>query len=414
MQKNSYPKAKIYMNTNFTTPKIISVSALTTYLKGLLESDPNLQYVFVSGEISNLTDHYSSGHIYLSLKDSKAVIKAVMFSFNASRLRFKPQSGMKVIARGRVSIYEPSGQYQLYIEDMQPDGIGALTLAFEQLKEKLTKEGLFDNSHKKSLPQFPKKVTVITSPTGAALQDIRNILSRRWPYAEVELLPVLVQGDGAASQLTNAIKTVSDKNNADVVIIGRGGGSMEDLWAFNSEELARAIFACPVPVVSAVGHETDFTICDFVSDMRAPTPSAAAELIVPDRAEQAEMLLQQRQYLFALIDGFTSKHKSQIDIFTHKLEVLDPAREYLEKCNVLDRLSEKLKAKGESLVGDKEKELSELKGSLFALDPVSILRRGYSVVLKDDVTVNSVKELKRGDKVSLHFKDGEVNAEITQ
>lgn len=402
------------MNTNFSTPKIISVSTLNNYLKGLLDSDPNLQYVFVSGEISNLTDHYSSGHIYLSLKDTKAVIKAVMFSFNASRLRFKPQNGMKVIARGKVSIYEPSGQYQLYIEDMQPDGIGSLTLAFEQLKEKLTKEGLFDASHKKPLPQFPKKVTIITSPTGAALQDIRNILSRRWPFAEVELLPVLVQGEGAASQLTNAINIVSAKNNSDVVIIGRGGGSMEDLWAFNSEDLARAIYTCPVPVISAVGHETDFTICDFVSDMRAPTPSAAAELAVPDRAEQGEMLLQQRQYLFALADRFIAKQKSQIDIFTHKIEVLDPQREYLDKCNVLDRLSSRLSAKGEAIMGAKEKELSELKGSLFALDPASILRRGYSVVSKDDTTINSAEELSVGDKVKLRFKDGEVSAEITQ
>ncbi|MBR3988724.1 MAG: exodeoxyribonuclease VII large subunit [Clostridia bacterium] len=400
------------MNTNFTTPKIISVSALNTYLKGVLDSDPNLQYVFVSGEISNLTDHYSSGHIYLSLKDSKAVIKAVMFSFNASRLRFKPQNGMKVIARGKVSIYEPSGQYQLYIEDMQPDGIGALSLQFEQLKEKLLKEGLFDSSHKKALPQFPKKVTIITSPTGAALQDIRNILSRRWPYAETELIPVLVQGDGAASALTEAVLTASEANDSDVIIIGRGGGSMEDLWAFNSETLARAIYACPIPVISAVGHETDFTICDFVSDMRAPTPSAAAELAVPDRAEQCEMLLQQRQYLFSLVDRFISKHKSQIDIFTHKIDILDPKREFLDKLSVLDRLSARLIAKGDSVIGHKEKELSELKGSLFALDPVSILRRGYSVVSKDGVTVNSSQELSCGDKVKLRFKDGEVNAEV--
>ncbi|MBQ8572799.1 MAG: exodeoxyribonuclease VII large subunit [Ruminococcus sp.] len=400
------------MNTNFSTPKIISVSALNTYLKGLLDSDPNLQHVFISGEISNLTDHYSSGHIYLSLKDSKAVIKAVMFSFNASRLRFKPQNGMKVLARGRVSVYEPSGQYQLYIEDMQPDGIGALTLQFEQLKEKLTKEGLFDNAHKKPLPQFPKKVTVITSPTGAALQDIRNILSRRWHYAEVELIPVLVQGEGAALQLTNAVNSVSQKINTDVVIIGRGGGSMEDLWAFNSEELARAIYDCPVPVISAVGHETDFTICDFVADMRAPTPSAAAELAVPDKYEQAEMLLQQRQYLFALADRFMSKHNSELNVFSTKLDVLAPEREYLEKKNTLEKLSVRLRAKGDSIVGEKTKELSELKGSLFALDPASILRRGYAVVAKDNVTVNSVKELKSGDKVNLRFTDGTVNAEI--
>ena len=402
------------MNYNFSAPKIISVSALNTYLKGLLDSDPNLQYIFVSGEISNLTDHYSSGHIYLSLKDSKAVIKAVMFSFNASRLRFKPQNGMKIIARGKVSLYEPSGQYQLYIEDMQPDGIGALTLQFEQLKEKLTKEGFFDNSHKKPLPSFPKKVTIITSPTGAALQDIRNILSRRWPYSEVELIPVLVQGDGAASQLTEAVNYVSAGNDSDVVIIGRGGGSVEDLWAFNSEALARAIYACPVPVISAVGHETDFTICDFVSDMRAPTPSAAAELAVPDRFEQAEMLLQQRQYLCALSDRFLSKLKSELDVYSTKLEITDPQREFRQKLNTLEQLFLRLKAKGEGVMGEEQKKLSELKGSLFALDPASILRRGYSVVSKDNATINSIKELKSGDKVSLRFSDGSVNAEIIE
>lgn len=402
------------MNNNFTTPKIISVSDLNSYLKGLLECDPNLQYVFVSGEISNLTDHYSSGHIYLSLKDSKAVIKAVMFSFNASRLRFKPQNGMKVLVRGRVSIYEPSGQYQLYIEDMQPDGIGALSLQYEQLKEKLSKEGLFDAAHKKLLPQFPKKVSIITSPTGAALQDIRNILSRRWPYAQIELIPVLVQGDGAAKALTEAVISVTDANNTDVIIIGRGGGSMEDLWAFNSEELARAVYACPIPVISAVGHETDFTICDFVADMRAPTPSAAAELAVPDRVEQAEMLLQQRQYLFSLVDRFMSKHRSQIDILTHKIDGLDPKREYLDKCINLERLSARLNAKGEAFMGFKEKELLEFKGSLFALDPASILHRGYSVVSKDGVTINSAKELNGGDKVNIRFEDGTVSATINE
>lgn len=402
------------MNINSHAPKIISVSTLNTYLKGLLDSDPNLQYVFVSGEISNLTDHYSSGHIYLSLKDSKAVIKAVMFSFNASRLRFRPQNGMKIIARGKVSLYEPGGQYQLYIEDMQPDGIGALTLQFEQLKEKLSKEGLFDNSRKKPLPSFPEKVTVITSPTGAALQDIRNILTRRWPFAEVELIPVLVQGEGAASQLTSAVEYVSSRNNCDVVIIGRGGGSVEDLWAFNDESLARAISACPVPVISAVGHETDFTICDFVSDMRAPTPSAAAEIAVPDRFEQSELLLQQRQYLCALSDRFLSKHQSELDVFSSKLEASDPQREYINKLNTLRQLSLRLNSKGESIMGEELKKLSELKGSLFALDPSAILRRGYSVVSKADVTVNSAAELNRGDKVDIRFSDGTVSAEITE
>lgn len=400
------------MNNNFAAPKIISVSQLNTYLKGLLDNDPNLQYVFVSGEISNLTDHYSSGHIYLSLKDSKAVIKAVMFSFNASRLRFKPQNGMKVLVRGRVSVYEPSGQYQLYIEDMQPDGIGALSLAYEQLKEKLMKEGLFDKAAKKPLPSFPEKVTVITSPTGAALQDIRNILNRRWPYAQVELIPVLVQGDGAALQLTKAINDVSSANNTDVVIIGRGGGSIEDLWAFNSEELARAIYACKVPVISAVGHETDFTICDFVSDMRAPTPSAAAELAVPDKFEQIEFLAQQKQYLSVLWDRFYSSKCAEVNAFNSKLNVLDPARDFKDKVNSLELLRNRLTSLSENLVTKKEKELSDIKGRLFALDPVSILSRGYAVVSKEDTTVSSVVSLEDGDRITIRLHDGKVEAQI--
>jgi len=319
---------------------------------------------------------------------------------------------MKVLARGRVSVYEPSGQYQLYIEDMQPDGVGALTLQFEQLKEKLLKEGLFDKSRKKPLPAFPKKIAVITSPTGAALQDIRNILSRRWPYIQVELIPVLVQGEGAASQLTNAVNFVAQNNNCDVVIIGRGGGSMEDLWAFNDETLARAIAACPVPVISAVGHETDFTICDFVSDMRAPTPSAAAELAVPDRKEQSEFLLQQRQYLFSLSDRFLSKQTSQLNSFSSSLEKLDPKKDYSDKLKNIENLTVRLKSVIDGVVSKKSKELSELKGSLFALDPASILLRGYAVVSKDNNTVNSLKELNKDDIVNIRFSDGSVSAKV--
>lgn len=400
------------MNNAFTSPKIISVSQLNTYLKGIMDSDPLLQCVFVSGEISNLTDHYASGHIYLSLKDQKAVVKAVMFSFNAKRLRFKPQNGMKVLVRGKISLYEPSGQYQLYIEDMQPDGVGALTLQFEQLKEKLSAEGLFDKSRKKPLPPVPKRIAIITSPTGAALQDIFNILSRRWPYAAVEFLPVLVQGEEASVQLTRAVKKVSAEQSADVVIIGRGGGSMEDLWAFNSEELARAIYNCPVAVVSAVGHETDFTICDFVSDMRAPTPSAAAELVTPDRAEQAEMLLQQRQYLFALADRFITQCQTELSALSSRLEAVNPMQDYNDKISRLSNVFVRLKSAGESFKVKKSSELSELKGSLFALDPASILKRGYSVVSKDEESVVSVQQLSSGDRLKLRFIDGEVGAVV--
>ncbi|WP_405353893.1 exodeoxyribonuclease VII large subunit, partial [Ruminococcus sp.] len=283
-------------------PKVLSVSQINFYIKSIIENDSRLQFVLVTGEISNLTVHQRSGHIYLTLKDSRSVISAVMFAGNARRLKFRPENGMKIICRGRISLYEPSGRYQLYIEDMQPDGIGALTLAFEQLKEKLAVQGLFDNAHKKALPKFPKTIGVITSPTGAAVQDITNIIRRRFPVADIVLAPVLVQGENAPEQLVRAVNKFSKSGIADVVIIGRGGGSAEDLWAFNDENLAHAVYNCKTPIISGVGHETDFTICDFVADVRASTPSAAAELAVPDRQELLAYYKKQLQYLSALMD----------------------------------------------------------------------------------------------------------------
>ena len=254
---------------------VLSVSQLNRYIKMNFDADENLANIFISGEISNFTNHYRTGHLYFTLKDDSAAVRAVMFNSSAKRLKFMPEDGMKVIARGRVSVYEASGQYQLYVDDMQPDGVGALNLAYEQLKDKLQKEGLFSELHKKPLPPYAEKVGVITSPTGAAVRDIINVLGRRFPYAEIVFCPVLVQGDGAHLQLTDAVNLFNSERAADVIIIGRGGGSIEDLWEFNDEGLARAVYNSEIPVISAVGHETDFTICDFVADMRAPTPSAA-------------------------------------------------------------------------------------------------------------------------------------------
>ena len=399
------------MNNNFS-PSIISVSQLNYYIKSILESDSKLRYVFVTGEISNLTDHYSSGHIYLSLKDEKAIIKAVMFSFSAKNLKFRPQNGMKVIVRGRVSLYEPSGQYQLYIEDMQPDGVGSLTIAFEQLKKKLGAEGLFDPEFKKQLPEFPKKIAVVTSPTGAALQDIRNILSRRWPYSEVEVVPVLVQGDTAARMLTDAISDLSDKNSADVIIIGRGGGSIEDLWAFNNEGLARAIFACKIPVISAVGHETDYTICDFVADMRAPTPSAAAELATPDRFAQIDLLSKQRQYLVALGEKLLRTKESELSAFDTVLKAYDPRIEFELKVQQLENQKERLTGVSDNILSDKSMRLEKLKTQLFSLNPAEILKRGYAVVSLDDKTVSSVKFIKKGENIKVTLSDGDFSATV--
>ena len=267
------------------SPLILSVTQLNNYVKSIIEQDENLYNVFVIGEISNFVDHYRSGHLYMSIKDNQSVISAVMFAGNASKLKFKPQNGMSVIIRGRVSLYERDGKYQLYIDDMQPDGVGTLALAFEQLKEKLSKIGLFDSDHKKSIPRFPSKIGVISSPTGAAVQDILNVLERRYPVAEIVFAGVQVQGESAASTVCNALRKMN-QTDVDVIIIARGGGSAEDLWPFNDEKLAFEIYNSKIPVISGVGHETDFTICDFVADLRAPTPSAAAELATPDIKEQ--------------------------------------------------------------------------------------------------------------------------------
>ncbi len=393
-------------------PVFITVSQLNLYIKSLIDSDDKLRYVFVTGEISNLTDHYASGHIYLSLKDSKAVVKAVMFSYSAKNLKFRPQNGMKVIARGRISVYEPSGQYQLYIEDMQPDGIGSLTIAYEQLKSKLQEEGLFDAKYKKPIPQYPKSITIITSPTGAALQDIRNVLSRRWPYSSVKIIPVLVQGEGAAPMLTDAVRKADSEGDSDVIIIGRGGGSIEDLWAFNSEDLARAIFDCSIPVISAVGHEIDFTICDFVSDMRAPTPSAAAELATPDRLKEIDLLIKQRQYLTALSESMIATREKVLSQFYSVLAEKDPRIEFNKKSQEFENLTQRLMQIGDKSLKEWKSQLENLKTRLFALDPSAILKRGYSVVSVNNKTIFSASELSKGDVVKIRFSDSEISAII--
>lgn len=397
---------------DFTAPRVLTVSQLNFYIKSLIENDSKLNIVFLSGEISNLTDHYRSGHIYLSLKDEKSVIRAVMFSGNARNLRFKPTDGMKVICRGRVAVYEPTGQYQLYIEDMQPDGIGALTLAYEQLKKKLADKGLFDVSHKKPLPRFPKTVGVITSPTGAAVQDIRNILYRRFPCINIVMCPVLVQGDSAPEQLVRAVKTLDMYNACDVIIIGRGGGSIEDLWAFNDETLANAIYDCKIPVISAVGHETDFTICDFVSDMRAPTPSAAAELAVPDKAELMSYYSSQLQYISSFMDSQFRKNSSRLIDFQRRISLVSPQ----SRIDKYEKNIELLLNKSQNLVNEKysekSNEITKISAKLESLNPLSVLSRGYSIAEKDGVVITSSSQLNKGDNFTLEFSDGKINATV--
>ncbi len=400
------------ISPQFKKPKIISVSQLNFYIKSLLDNDMNLNAVFITGEISNLTDHYKSGHIYLSLKDEKSVIKAVMFSGNARRLKFKPENGMKVLVCGRVTVYEPTGQYQLYIEEMQPAGMGELSLAFEQLKNKLENLGMFNKSKKKPIPKYPETIGVITSPTGAAIQDIKNILTRRFPCINIVIAPVLVQGESAPQQLAEAVNKMDFYKFADVIIIGRGGGSIEDLWAFNSEELAFAIYNCNTPVISAVGHETDFTICDFVSDLRAPTPSAAAELAVPDKSELIAYYISQRQYIYSMMDSKLQSYYKELKEVQGKININSPATKINNNYNRLKVIKGKILS---SIKFDFEKNLQKvnaLSKQLEALNPVAVLKRGYSFSEKDGKVLTSVKQVKSDDIININLIDGKISAKV--
>lgn len=393
-------------------PRVLSVSQINFYIKSIIENDGSLQFVLVTGEISNLTVHQRSGHIYLSLKDSNSVISAVMFAGNARRLKFRLENGMKVICRGRISVYEPSGRYQLYIEDMQPDGVGALTLAFEQLKKSLAQKGLFDNAHKKPLPKFPKTIGVITSPMGAAVQDITNIIRRRFPSADIVLAPVLVQGESAPEQLVRAVNKFSASKIADVVIIGRGGGSAEDLWAFNDEQLAYAVYNCETPIISGVGHETDFTICDFVADVRASTPSAAAELAVPDRQELMSYYFKQKQYISAMLDRKIKTAQLRLENQQRRMSASSPKLKAEQLKKQLSAKSEKLTRFMNIYISDKENKLIAAKGKLDGLNPLNVLNRGYAIAEKDEKIITSSKQLKNGDDFTVILSDGKINAKV--
>ena len=390
---------------------VLSVSQINKYIKSIIDSDINLQSVFVSGEISNFVNH-RSGHFYLTLKDDGAEIKSVMFRSANSHLKFIPENGMKVICKGRISVYEASGSYQLYIDSMIPDGTGELNLAFEQLKEKLSKEGLFDQSHKKEIPRYPRKVGVITSPTGAAVQDIKNVLSRRFPLAEMVFYPALVQGEGAAQSVVEAIRYFNDNNLSDVLIVGRGGGSTEDLWAFNEEILARAVFESEIPIISAVGHETDFTICDFVVDLRAPIPSAAAELAVPD-------INAEKQYVINLENNLTGYSLSNIDSYRFKLTSFNSLIEkhspqkYISDLRVrCDKSDIRLESISKSYLLNKRKSFSDLCSRLDALSPLKVMGRGFAAVSKEGKSVVSASELSKGDNIEIDFADGRVNCSV--
>ena len=390
----------------------VTVSQLNTYIRSRMEEDPALQSLFVVGEISNFTDHYRSGHLYLSLKDEKSVIRAVMFAQYARRLRFRPEDGMKVIARGHVGVYEANGQYQLYIEDMQPDGLGALNLAFEQLKQKLEKEGLFAQERKKPLPKYPERIGVITSPTGAAVQDITTILARRFPLAEIVFCPVLVQGEGAAPQIVKVLEEMNRRQAADVIILGRGGGSLEDLWAFNEESVARAVAASQIPVISAVGHETDFTICDFAADCRAATPSAAAELAVPDQLALKAFLLSVEGSLVRQVLGILERSRQRLDELVGRSPLMQPQKLFGEPANRLQQLQEALERAARGAVSEKRHAFSLQAEKLQALSPLAVLGRGYSIAEKEGALLKSVKEVLPGDTIRAHLRDGYMDCTV--
>ena len=391
---------------------VLTVTQLNTYIKSLIDGDMLLHSVFVVGEISNFTNHYRTGHYYMTIKDENAAIKAVMFRSANQRLRFMPESGMRVIVRGRVSVFERDGQYQLYVEDMQPDGLGALNLAFEQLKNRLAGEGLFDEAYKKPIPERVYRIGVVTSATGAVIQDIKNVVSRRFPLAEIILCPVEVQGVNAAPQIAAAIGKFNSGDYADVLIVGRGGGSLEDLWAFNEEIVARAVFASRIPVISAVGHETDFTICDFVADLRAPTPSAAAELAVPDIREDRAFIetapYQCEQYLLDRIEN----EKQKLEMIKERLKYRSPAAIIDDRLTLIDALLGRAAAGTERLLNAEGTRLASLAGKLDALSPLKVMARGYSIAKTDKKIIKSASELKSGDRFTLEFSDGGKECEV--
>ena len=392
--------------------RILTVRQLNEFAKMTLENNPVLSSVWVRGEISNFKRHYT-GHMYFSVKDDGACIDAVMFRSYAEKLKFQPLDGMKVLIHGKVTVFEKNGKYQIYVSAVEPDGIGALYVAFEQLKARLSAEGLFDPEIKKPIPKIPRAVGVITSPTGAAVRDIINVAGRRFPLAELVLFPAQVQGEGAEKDLVEGIRYFGRTHRADVVIIGRGGGSIEDLWAFNSEALAREIRRSSVPVISAVGHETDFTICDFAADLRAPTPSAGAEIAVPDSAELKRKLGNVIPHMASIVTREIAHLRMRLD-FLAKSRVLTGPTAYIDdRRNLLLTLSTDMERALIAILDKKRHSLSRLSAVLEAVSPLRVISKGYSAVFRlDGAVVRSVSDVSPGDGITLRVSDGTINAGV--
>ena len=413
--------------------KYITVTQLTRYIKYKIDNDVNLNEVFLKGEISNFKAH-SRGHFYFTLKDENSRINAIVFSSQTSKIKFMPEDGMKVLVTGKISVFEANGAYQIYVSDMLEDGVGNLYIAFEQLKKKLEEEGLFKDIYKKPIPKIPTRVGVVTAPTGAAIKDIISTIKRRWPLTEIYLFPALVQGAEAKEDIVRQIKK-ADTYNLDTLIVGRGGGSIEDLWAFNEEIVARAIFECKTPVISAVGHEIDFTIADFVADLRAPTPTGAAEMAVPQLADVSNYLKQINIRLENTILNKIKSNRRKLDDIKNSNIFKNPIMIYQTKEMIFDNLIEKLKFNMINLTNVKEKELIRLKNSyvlknpykildnksnkylnlvskLETLSPLLTLKRGYAITKKDNKVISSSKQLTKGDKLDIEFSDGIINTEV--
>lgn len=403
------------MDANQKFPGSLTVTQLNEYIKQLIDQEPRLTDVYVKGEISNFKNHYSTGHYYFTLKDEGGMIRAVMFRSAAGKLPFIPEDGMKVIAHGRVSAFVRDGQYQLYCDNMEPDGVGALYIAFEQLKRKLEGEGLFDPARKRPLPKIPTRVGIITSATGAAIRDMINVCGRRFPYAKLILYPSLVQGPDAPGQLIAGLRYFNETHSVDVIIIGRGGGSIEDLWAFNNEELAREVAVTGIPVISAVGHETDFTICDFVADRRAPTPSAAAELAVPDTAELQRKINNIVTREAGVLRQITARHREKLLLLSGSRVLQTPTAMIDDKRMQIAMLTERLTRAEERILLQGRASLQTETGKLSALNPLAVLSRGYSAVYKKDGTlIRSIDHMQPGDVITIQTDGGEADARIVE
>ena len=391
----------------------LSVSELNNRIKELIELEPMLSHVSVRGELSNYKI-YPSGHHYFTLKDSQSSLKCVMFSSSASKLRFRPENGMSVTAAGRISVYPRDGAYQLYCTSIMPEGQGDLQIAFEQLKAKLSAEGLFDPAHKKPVPKMPGRIAIITSSAGAAVHDMMRILAHRWPMSKVLLLPVRVQGTEAPAEIAGAIRYANEFDVADVIITGRGGGSIEDLWAFNDERVARAIFASRIPVISAVGHEPDVTISDFVADRRASTPSNAAEIAVPDQYEVREALSALEIRAAQAMRKKLRLAQERLELYRSRRVLTEPAA-YIENRRIeLDRKRERIISLQERSLAAKRRDFVHLASALDAMSPLRVLSRGYSIATGDSGLVRSVESLERGDVIDLRFTDGSAKCSVLE